>query len=111
MINGLSDTNIQKIQNVFKQFPQIQKVILFGSRAKGNFKNGSDIDLALLGENLDSTLLAQIEIVLDDLYLPYFFDLCIFENIQNLALKEHIDRVGKIFYEKVVLPRDQFFSK
>jgi predicted nucleotidyltransferase len=49
---GLKDLDIQKIQSVFTQFPEIQKVIIYGSRAKGNFKMGSDIDLTIVGENL-----------------------------------------------------------
>ncbi|WP_293013047.1 nucleotidyltransferase domain-containing protein [Mongoliibacter sp.] len=74
--------------------------MLYGSRAKGNYRPGSDIDLTLLGESLDLTELQKIEIELDDLMLPYKIDLSIHHKIQNSDFLEHIQRVGKIFYEK-----------
>jgi uncharacterized protein len=95
---GLEDLDIQKIQSVFTQFPEIQKVIIYGSRAKGNFKMGSDIDLTIVGENLSFSLLLSIRGVLDDLNLPYLFDVSIFTSLENLSLIEHINRVGQEFY-------------
>lgn len=71
---------------------------IYGSRAKGNYKNGSDIDLTLKGNHLNLSLLNQIANELDDLMLPYTFDLSIYSHISNEALIEHIDRVGKLFY-------------
>lgn len=95
---GLEDLDIQKIQSVFTQFPEIQKVIIYGSRAKGNFKMGSDIDLTIVGENLSFSLLLSIRGVLADLNLPYLFDVSIFTSLENLDLIEHINRVGQEFY-------------
>ena len=95
---GLEDLDIQKIQSVFTQFPEIQKVIIYGSRAKGNFKMGSDIDLTIIGENLSFSLLLSIRGVLADLNLPYLFDVSIFTSLENLDLIEHINRVGQEFY-------------
>lgn len=95
---GLEDLDIQKIQSVFAQFPEIQKVIIYGSRAKGNFKMGSDIDLTIIGENLSFSLLLSIRGVLADLNLPYLFDVSIFTSLENLDLIEHINRVGQEFY-------------
>jgi predicted nucleotidyltransferase len=68
---GLSEKAIKKLVLLFEQMPEISKVILFGSRAKGNFRNGSDIDLALFGDKLDLKTLFKIEIALDDLMLPW----------------------------------------
>jgi len=95
---GLEDLDIQKIQSVFTQFPEIQKVIIYGSRAKGNFKMGSDIDLTIVGENLSFSLLLSIRGKLDDLNLPYLFDVSIFTSLENLDIIEHINRVGQEFY-------------
>ncbi len=95
---GLEDFDIQKIQSVFTHFPEIQKVIIYGSRAKGNFKMGSDIDLTIVGENLSFSLLLSIRGKLDDLNLPYLFDVSIFTSLENLDLIEHINRVGHEFY-------------
>jgi predicted nucleotidyltransferase len=97
---GLSDPVIEKIKDVFIKYPQIEKAILYGSRAKGNFKNGSDIDLTLSGAGLNLNLLYKIETEIDDLLLPYSFDLSILEQISNPGLVEHIARVGIVFYEK-----------
>jgi predicted nucleotidyltransferase len=97
---GLDDLVIEKICGIFTQFPTIHKAVLYGSRAKGNYKPGSDIDLCLFGENLNQTLLYRIEEALDDLLLPYTFDLSDYYNLSNQDLINHIDRVGIIFYQK-----------
>ncbi len=97
---GLKDNVIQEIGGVFSQYPQIQKAILYGSRAKGNYRNGSDIDLTLQGEGLTLTMLFRIETELDDLMLPYKIDLSILHKISNPDLVAHIERVGLDFYQK-----------
>jgi predicted nucleotidyltransferase len=99
MNHGLTKETVEKIVNVFAQFPQIEKAVLYGSRAKGNFKTGSDIDLTLYGNHLSQHLLGDIAETLDDLLLPYTIDLSIFDNINHLALREHIERVGIVFYD------------
>jgi type I restriction enzyme S subunit len=74
--------------------------VLYGSRAKGTFKPGSDIDLTLIGDGLASQELAAIDEELDDLLLPYQIDLSIFDQLDHVKLHEHIERVGKVFYER-----------
>jgi len=101
MAFGLSDDVIQKMQQVFAQFSNLEQVIVFGSRAKGNYKEGSDIDLALKGHALDLSTLQSLEIKLDELLLPYKTDMVIYNTMSNDALKEHIDRVGMVFYTKI----------
>jgi predicted nucleotidyltransferase len=98
---GLTDTDIQKIQRVFEAFHEVEKVILYGSRAKGNYQPGSDIDLTLIGKNLDLTITNNIENKIDNLLLPYLFDISIVEQISNIDLIDHINRAGKTFYLKV----------
>jgi len=97
---GLKNCDIEKINSVFAKYPQVEKAILYGSRAKGSFRNGSDIDLTLTGDSLDLDTLLKIETELDDLLLPYKIDLSIKQKIENHDLLEHIERVGKVFYEK-----------
>ncbi len=97
---GLKNDNIEKIKAIFAQFSQIEQVILYGSRAKGNFKIGSDIDLALVGKNINLQLLNKIDLSLDDLLLPYTFDILIYRQIKNTELLEHINRVGKVIFQK-----------
>ncbi len=96
---GLRQTDIEKIQGVFKKYPELQAAILYGSRALGKHRAGSDIDLTLKGD-LSTSQLFQLEQELDDLLLPYKIDLSIFNTIKNLDLIDHINRVGKVFYEK-----------
>ena len=97
---GLEDSTIQKIQDVFSAFRQVEKVVLYGSRAKGNYKPGSDIDLTLKGQNINLSVMNQIGLLLDDLLLPYTFDLSVFEHIKDPNLLEHIERIGIVFYER-----------
>ena len=105
MNHGLSDETVQRMTAVFSHYPEIEKAVLYGSRAKGNFRNGSDIDLTLIGEKLDSKILGQIDWELDDLPLPYKIDLSIFSTLTHPELIEHIRRVGIIFYERVAVQR------
>jgi predicted nucleotidyltransferase len=98
---GLKEATIQKICAVFTRYPQVQKAVLYGSRAKGNFKNGSDIDLTLFGgEELTLRVLYRLMDEMDDLLLPYTIDLSIFQHISDPAVIEHIERVGVAFYQK-----------
>lgn len=98
---GLTEATVDKIKGVFARFPAIKKAVLYGSRAKGNFKTGSDIDLTLYGESLTSDLHGKIAEALDDLLLPYTVDLSIFDDLDHAKLREHIERVGVAFYERV----------
>ena len=97
---GLTENTVEKIQGVFARFPAIEKAVLYGSRAKGNFKTGSDIDLTLYGEAITSDLCSTIASELDDLLLPYTIDLSIFGELNHAKLREHIERVGVVFYER-----------
>ncbi len=97
---GLKDDTIKKIQTVFGAQPEIENVVLYGSRAKGNFRPGSDIDLAIEGQNIDLNVLNYIGLQLDDLDLPYTFDLAVYQHIQNPELLDHIKRVGIVFFSR-----------
>jgi predicted nucleotidyltransferase len=97
---GLKIATIQAIQEVFKLHHEVEKAILYGSRAIGNYRPGSDIDLTLGGEKLTLTILQKIEDELDDLLLPYKIDLSLHKQIENKELLEHIERVGKVFFER-----------
>jgi predicted nucleotidyltransferase len=101
MINtGLNNSDIKQIQSVLNLHQEIEKAILFGSRAKGNYKPASDIDLTLVGDDLTLTIQQKIENELDDLLLPYKFDISIHHSITSNELLHHIERVGKLFFQK-----------
>lgn len=98
---GLKESVLGSIIDVFSRHPKIDKVLLYGSRVKGNYKKGSDIDLALVGEDINIQDLHKILLELDELYLPYGFDLVIFEKIKNEDLVGPINRLGIAIYQKV----------
>ncbi len=94
---GLKYATIHKLLDLFSRYGQIEKVILYGSRAKGNFTRGSDIDLALRAPNLTVSELFKIKTEIDDLLLPYKVDLCLYHTLDSLHLREHIDTIGTEF--------------
>ncbi|MGZ3770437.1 MAG: nucleotidyltransferase domain-containing protein [Bdellovibrio sp.] len=97
---GLTSDVIDKINQVLARFPLIEKAIIYGSRAKGNYKVGSDIDLTLVAPQMSLSELFEIENELDDLLLPYKIDLSLFHQIENIDLVDHINRRGKVFFIK-----------
>lgn len=97
---GLKLKQINEINKIFSKYNNIDQVYIYGSRALGNYKNGSDIDLTFKGKNLNLSILNKISLDLDDLLLPYTFDLSIYEHIDNKELIKHINDFSKIFYKK-----------
>ncbi|NTW56313.1 MAG: nucleotidyltransferase domain-containing protein [Chlorobiaceae bacterium] len=98
---GLEEPTISQINAVISRYRQVERVVLYGSRAKGNYKAGSDIDLTLIGgDDLDLKVLYHIMDDIDDLLLPYSFDISLFRSITDPDVLDHIDRVGKVLYEK-----------
>ncbi len=91
---GLNINDLESIRRVIKSFPKIEDAVLFGSRAKGTYSNGSDIDIALKGGNMLLNDMLDLSIKLDELLLPYKFDLIIYDRITESALIDHINRVG-----------------
>ncbi|MBO6659578.1 MAG: nucleotidyltransferase domain-containing protein [Roseivirga sp.] len=97
---GLEEKVIDTVNECLSNYLEIEEVIIYGSRAKGNYRNGSDIDLTLKGDSLTLSTILKLENEIDDLLLPYKFDLSIYHQIDNQDLIDHIERVGKIFYTK-----------
>lgn len=98
---GLLQEEIEQIKHVLGQYPEVKKAVLYGSRAKGNYHPGSDIDLTLFGQKLTTSKLLEIENELDDLLLPFKMDLSIYQHINNPDLLDHVQRVGQLFYENI----------
>lgn len=99
-VHGLPRSVVEKICAVFARYPAIERVDLYGSRAKGSQHTGSDIDLSVVGENMTDAQMLALETELDDLLLPYTIDICRFEAIRNPDLIDHINRVGKLFFQQ-----------
>ena len=101
MEQSLKEEYWQQLSEVFAQMSQIEKVILYGSRVKGTYKPFSDIDITLVGENITYRDLLKIMNDIDDLLLPYMFDISIFHNLKNDELIEHINRMGAVVYSNI----------
>lgn len=97
---GLSETVVNDICNVFKDYPNITEVLIFGSRAKGNYRTGSDIDLAAKGKGISFDQLTDIHLRIEDLDLLYEVDVLSYEEKKGTPIGDHIDRVGKVFYKR-----------
>jgi predicted nucleotidyltransferase len=103
---GLSEAVLTRLRDVFAACPGVEQVILYGSRAKGIAQRGSDIDLVLKGRTLTGRDLSAMANSLDDLLLPYKIDLALDSQIDNPALREHLDRVGIVLYAREVGKND-----
>jgi predicted nucleotidyltransferase len=98
---GLKDGDIKTIRDILAKHSEVEKAFVFGSRAKGNYKNGSDVDIALKGEKITFKTISDINYELnEETLMPYGFDILNYHTIQNPDLVEHIDRMGVCFYEK-----------
>jgi len=95
---GLSKADFILLKNIFNQYNDIEQVKLYGSRAKGNYKSYSDVDLAIIGSKVDRIQVGSILLDIDDSDFPYQVDLQNLNDINNVALQEHIERVGLIIY-------------
>lgn len=95
---GLPDASLHATRAVLSRHPAVVRAVVYGSRAKGTFRPGSDIDLTLIGDDLTEGDLLAIDVEIDDLDLPYMVDLSLFAQIENPALRAHIERVGQNLY-------------
>ena len=98
---GLYPTSLKELLSIFEKHKNIDEVIIYGSRAIGNYKEGSDIDLTLIGK-IDYSELFDIKEEIENSNIPYLVDLSIFQKLNSESLKEHIDRVGKTFYKRKI---------
>ncbi|MDR1786043.1 MAG: nucleotidyltransferase domain-containing protein [Spirochaetaceae bacterium] len=97
---GLSEYTIKTIQTLLQKYRGIQKVVIYGSRAKGDYRPGSDIDISLYTDSgFTRDDLARLRCDFDDSDMPYFVDVSIFSDLTTPALREHITRLGKPLLE------------
>ena len=95
---GLEADDMDAILSIFAAHPEIESATLYGSRAMGRFRSGSDIDLALAGKNLTDQILLDIQAELCDSNVPYMVDVVMENEIRDEKLKREIDRTGQNFY-------------
>jgi Nucleotidyltransferase domain. len=98
---GLKEDDLQNIIDILQQQPEVEEALIFGSRAKGNYRAGSDVDMAIKGDGINLKIITHISYLLnEETVMPYQFDVLNYHSIRNLELVEHIDRAGISFYKK-----------
>ena len=98
---GLSDKQLQEIKEILASYESVDKAVLFGSRAIDTYKEASDVDIAIKGEQADWSLAITIkEHLEEETYLPFFFDVVAYGSVESEELKEHIDGKGKVLFER-----------
>lgn len=101
MLYGLQESDLRLIIAATEALPEIEQLILFGSRAKGNQKPGSDVDLAIKGKAVTyDTVLQLTDRLNEQIPLPYYFDVVNYHSIQEPRLTEHIDNVGIVIFDR-----------
>ncbi|MDB5255437.1 MAG: hypothetical protein JWM14_132 [Chitinophagaceae bacterium] len=98
--SGLTERDLNTISSIFSKYPSVHLVYLFGSRAKGNYKKGSDIDMAIMNAGVIEETISRIKGDFEESSLPYLVDLVYYPSLNHVDMKEHIDRVHITVYEK-----------
>ncbi|MFW5883035.1 MAG: nucleotidyltransferase family protein [Verrucomicrobiota bacterium] len=100
-ISGLPERHLAEMREIFARFPEVEEVRLFGSRAKGCADRGSDVDLAVFGTAVNDEVIFHLnDILSEQSFLPYFFDVIDYARLDDNPLKAHIDRVGLPIYQR-----------
>jgi len=98
---GLRDGDLDNIIATIQQFCEIEKAAIFGSRAKGNYKPGSDLDIAIWGDDISFSTISRLHAILEEESpMPYFFDIVDYSHLNHEELKSHIDRAGIVFFTR-----------
>ena len=97
---GLPDKTLETVRAILATCRELEKALVYGSRAMGNYRTGSDIDITFIGAQFDLDMLFKLARLFDESNLPYMVDLSIMENISNPNLRDHIERVGRVLYQR-----------
>lgn len=98
---GLTKSDLDYIVGIIRRFDEIDKAVIFGSRAKGNYRPGSDVDIAIYGEKITFDTISGLHSMLEDQGpLPYMFDVVDYTHLNHKDLIDRIDRVGRVIFEK-----------
>lgn len=107
---GLDRETLQEIHRILYSFPNVREAVLFGSRAKGCAKKGSDIDLAIIGESINIDDVSSIMAIFEASLIPFMIDIVDYKGIKNSGLKSHIERVGITIYRRDLNMANYFFN-
>ena len=98
---GINESSMDILNTIFSKYEQVNEVVLYGSRAKGNHNDRSDVDMVICNSKIDRHVLGEIILEINNSNFPYTIDIQLFENLKNEKLIEHILRVGKTFYKRL----------
>jgi predicted nucleotidyltransferase len=98
--HGLSERDMRTITGILRKYPDVRQVCLFGSRAKGTFHAGSDIDLAIMNTGVLESTIRRLQSDFEESSLPWFVDVVDFPSLEHEGLKDHIRRMGVVVYER-----------
>jgi len=98
---GINESSIDILYTIFSKYEQVKEVVLYGSRAKGNYHDRSDVDMVICNSQIDRHVLGQIILEINNNNFPHIIDIQLFDNLKNKKLIEHILRVGKTLYKRV----------
>ena len=99
---GLTERDMKTIQEILIKYPEVREVRLFGSRAKGNYKPGSDIDMAVINEGVSSKTISDLSSEFEESSLPYMVDVVNFPTLRHKEFMEHINNAGIEFYKNML---------
>jgi predicted nucleotidyltransferase len=97
---GLSEKTLSSLRSYFVGIPEVEQVILYGSRARGDYHKGSDIDFMLIGSGITPRLLSKMDMEIDDLLLPYFIQIIDRKQIRDASFLEVVEKEGVVFCKK-----------
>jgi predicted nucleotidyltransferase len=97
---GLTKRDMQTIRDIFLQFPEVEKAFIFGSRAKGNYRPGSDIDLAIMDKGVSNLTIRKLYAAFEEGSLPYRVDPAHFPSLTSPEFIAHIQSAGVPFYDR-----------
>lgn len=98
---GISQVDLMEIISILRKFPAIEKAVLFGSRVKGTFKKGSNVDIAIKGKGINHEVVASLSSSLnEESSSPYYFDIVHLDNVSEKELLAHINRIGQCIYRR-----------
>ena len=96
---ALLSAHLDCIRIVLGKFPEVEKALLFGSRAKGTNRPGSDMDIAIQGANISPMTVARVKAEMDESNLPFRVDVVWHNEKLNPNLTAHIQRIGRVIYD------------
>ena len=106
---GLPQKTITQLKSVFKKYPEVTQVKIYGSRVTDHYRRGSDIDLAFFYES-ERDLSSNLSWELDDLPCPYLFDVVNYNKLDESPLKQEIDKYGRLLYKKDIRKLKETFT-